>query len=83
MTEVIPVSRRLRFMVYMVFAFVVVLFALLIFSLVTGGARSHEDIIERIDHAERQLSFLSCIVLTQPADRTPEAITACQISPNP
>ena len=49
------------------------IFAALVYSAVQGPSTS-----ERLTSVEDQLSFITCLVLLEPPDRTPEAVASCQ-----
>lgn len=51
---------------------------LVIVALIRGGP-SHEDLLERQDTIEGQLIYISCLLLIEPEDRTPEAVAQCQL----
>lgn len=45
-------------------------------SLITDPI-SHEDLDERLTSIDNQLSYVACLLLIEPPDRSPEAIAGC------
>lgn len=54
----------------------VLIFAALVTSAVRGPSTR-----ERITSIERQLTYVSCLLLIEPPDRTPEVVADCQVGP--
>ena len=55
----------------------VLLFTLLVWVLVASARAPSTQ--ERLDFIEAQNEFIVCLLLIQPAERTPEAVAGCQI----
>jgi hypothetical protein len=48
---------------------------------VVSSAPGHDELFERQMVIENQLRYVSCLLLIPPDEQTPEAVAACQVSP--
>ena len=51
----------------------------LILITVSTGAPGHPELIEQQQMNNRQLQYISCLLLIPPEDRIPEAVASCQV----
>ena len=76
--EYLTVGRTFRVMLYLVFAFIIGLTALIGWGLAQGGAINHAVLAERQDELNHKLDFLTCIVLIPPGERDAAAVNGCR-----
>lgn len=70
-----PITRVLA-------AAAVALLTFILAVVLIASARS-PSMSERVDELDRQLQFVSCLLLIEPQDRTAEAVAGCQVNSAP